>query len=212
MTDKKLTKEEKAAQGIVEIHGKDYLTAARRVKDFRADHPELSLTTKVLSAAERVMVVAKIKDDTGAVLATGHAEEVRDATAMLTTSAIEVCETSAVGRCLSLYGYLGTEIAGAEEMEEALKQQQEMASLADLVEHNRAVREHIDSIAAIKAYLLNDQYIEAYESISEISSDDSALLWKAPSKGGIFTTREREQMKSNEWAQARKDHHNGEVE
>lgn len=198
--------------GTVPIHGKVYLTTARRVKDFRNDHPELSLTTKVLSSADRVMVKAKIKDKDGRTLSTGYAEELRDSTVMLKTSAVEVCETSACGRCLSLFGYLGTEIAGAEEMEAALQQQEEINQVDAIIEHNRAVRDHIESIVAIKAFLICDQYSEAFEAMSEIPQDDARVLWKAPSKGGIFTTDERAKMKSDEWAAARKQHHTGDTQ
>ena len=195
--------------GTVLIHGKSYLTTARRVKDFRHDHPGFSIITKVLSAADVVLVRAKILDETGRCLSTGYAEEVRGETNINKTSALENAETSAVGRCLSLYGYLGTTIAGAEEMEAALAQQEQINQVDAMIAHNAAVREHIGSIMAIKDYLLNGDYELAFEAISEIPEEDAKRLWRAPSKGGIWSTAERTAMKSDLWAAARKTHHGG---
>ena len=193
--------------GIVEIHGKSYLTVAKRIRDFRDDHPEYSIVTKILSAAELIQIKASIKDPTGRVIATGLAEEERGRTSILTTSALETCETSAVGRALAIFGYLGSHIASAEEMENALAQQKEQEGLERLQAHNRAVRDHIESIVAIKHYLLNDEYEAAYEAIAEIPDDDKRALWISSKSGGIWTTDERSAMKSNEWTAARKQHH-----
>ena len=154
---------------------------------------------------------ATIRDKEGRVLATGHAEEVRGSTKILSTSALETCETSAWGRCLSCFGSLGSEIAGAEEIANALEQQKELELVERLLVHNAAVRDHIESIVAIKHYLANDEYSAAYEAMSEVPDDDWKALWVATTKGGIFTTKEREKFKSNEWTAARKQYH-GEVE
>ena len=193
--------------GVVEIHGKSYLTVARRVRDFRDTNPLWTITSKILSSADVVQIKATIKDETGRVLATGFAEEVRGSTNILKTSALETCETSAVGRALAFLGLGGSEIAGAEEIANALEQQKEAEQVELLKKHNAYVREHIESIVAIKAYLLNDDYSSAYEAWEEVPADDRVALWIAPSKGGIFTTEERAKFKSDEWAAARKQHH-----
>lgn len=193
--------------GAVTIHGKVYLTVARRVTDFRSDHPTWSISSKVLSSADVVQVKATIKDDSGRVVATGFAEEIRGSTNILKTSALETCETSAVGRALAFLGYAGTEIAGAEEISNALEQQKEAEQVEALKAHNHAVRDNIESITAIKAHLLSDEYEAAYEAVAEIPEDDRTKLWISTSRGGIWTTRERAQMKSNEWTAARKSHH-----
>jgi hypothetical protein len=151
-----------------------------------------------------------IRDSSDRILATGHAEEVRGSTNILKTSALETCETSATGRALSMLGYLGSEVAGAEEIANALEQQKELEQVERLKAHNAAVRDHIESIVAIKTYLLNGQYEAAYEAIAEIPDEDKLSLWIATTAGGIWTTKEREQMKSNEWTAARKNYHSGE--
>lgn len=200
----------KVDDGVVNIHGKAYKTVARRIQDFRDKHPEWSITCKIISAADLVQIKATIKNEAGKTLATGYAEEERGSTNINKTSALENAETSAVGRALAFLGYGGTEIASADEVANAITQQKELEAVELLKAHNAAVRDHIESITAIKAYLLNDEYDAAYEAIAEIPDDDKRALWIATSRGGIWTTKEREQMKSNEWTAARKNHHNGE--
>jgi len=60
----------------------------------------------------------------------------------------------------------------------------------------------IKSLECIRTALKAEDYSTAKEAWLEVDNDAKAMLWKAPSKGGWFTTREREQMKSNEWAAA----------
>ena len=58
--------------GTVEIHGKTYLTVARRIRDFRDKHPDYTISTKILSNADTVLVRATIRDHEGRTLATGR--------------------------------------------------------------------------------------------------------------------------------------------
>jgi len=110
--------------GIVSIHGKLYLTVASRINTFRTDHPDWTIATEVISVDdERVVMKAAIATPSGQVISTGYAEEVRSASAINRTSALENAETSAVGRALAFYGLAGTEIASADEVANAIKQQ-----------------------------------------------------------------------------------------
>ena len=59
-----------------------------------------------------------------------------------------------------------------------------------------------DSILAIKAGIANGDLASASEAWAELSNETKEALWKAPSKGGCFTTQEREVMKSSEFRQA----------
>lgn len=111
--------------GIVNIRGKDYLTVARRVSDFRALHPTHSIVTEILDRNDDVVVMrCAIADESGRVLSTGHAEEWRKSSEINRTSAIENAETSAIGRALAALGLGGTEFASADEIEIALRKQQ----------------------------------------------------------------------------------------
>ena len=197
--------------GVVDIRGKQYKTVARRVADFRAmpEYAGWRIEQQILEAGDMVLVKAVVKDCNGTVISMGHAEEVRGSTNINKTSAIENCETSAVGRALAfLDGELaGTEIASADEVANAINQQAESEQVERLVQHNQCVRYHWDSICAIKDALAVDDYETAYEAFNEIPEEDKRALWIAPTKGGVFTTKERDQMKSNEWTEARKNFH-----
>jgi hypothetical protein len=108
-------------QGIVNIRGKEYQTVALRVHTFREQYPKHALLTEVLHRdAECVVLKATISDETGRVLATGHAEEYRKASEINKTSALENAETSAIGRALAAFGLGGTEFASADEVARAI--------------------------------------------------------------------------------------------
>ena len=108
----------------VEIHGKQYETVASRVQRFREDKKELFIETEVLQNTETlVLIKASIKNAAGQIVATGHAEEKRNSSPINKTSALENAETSAIGRVLACLGYIGTEFASADEVANAIKQQ-----------------------------------------------------------------------------------------
>ena len=110
--------------GIVNIRGKEYQTVALRVQKFREAHPTWALTSEVLFRdADCVVMKSIIADDTGRVLATGHAEEYRKSSQINGTSALENAETSAHGRALAALGIGGTEFASANEVQNAIHQQ-----------------------------------------------------------------------------------------
>lgn len=109
--------------GIVNIHGKEYRTVALRVKDLREKHQAYHIETELLYRdGSKVAVKAYIKDKQGCTMATGMAEEDRNAGNINKTSALENAETSAVGRALAFFGLGGTElqIASADEVQRAI--------------------------------------------------------------------------------------------
>lgn len=108
----------------VNIHGKEYETVASRVQRFREQYPQYTLRTDILFRDEtEVVMQASILNEEGRVIATGHAEEKRQASTINRTSALENCETSAIGRALAAFGIGGTEFASADEVGNAIKQQ-----------------------------------------------------------------------------------------
>jgi len=187
----------------VKIHNKDYFTVAERIAKFRAEHPDYSIETQlILQDDEKVVMKALIFGATveGAVpISTGYAEEVRSATAINRTSALENAETSAVGRALAFYGLAGTEIASADEVAGAIAQQ----NTSEILDYNALVREHWVSINRAKEYLepvwgeREDQsnVTAARECLAEIPEEDRKRVWRAPTKGGILTTLERKLLK-----------------
>ena len=185
--------------GYVDIHGKPYKTVALRVDEFREEFPDYTIKTKIVSVdEERVVMKATILDVDGRVLSTGHAEERRVGNINL-TSALENCETSSVGRALSFFKYAGTEIRSADEMVDAIQEQKNV----EMIEYNKLVKEHIFSISAIKHFIRENDYSSAIEAFMEIPDDDKKALWKADTKGGIFTTQEVKVMRSDEWTAER---------
>ncbi len=110
--------------GIVNIRGKEYQTVALRVQKFREQHPDWSIITALISRdAETVVMLASVMNDQNRIIATGHAEEFRSASQINSTSALENCETSAIGRALAAAGFGGTEFASANEVQNAIHQQ-----------------------------------------------------------------------------------------
>ena len=154
--------------------------------------------------ANDVLVVMKATISMGdMVIATGHAEEVRAASKINSQAAMEVAESSAVGRALAFFGMAGEElqIASADEVVNAIQQQNDTAPL---MAHNEALQRNYASVYFIKEHLALQSWEAVAEAWGEISDDDKRALWLAPSKGGIFTTAERKDLKSNEFNEARK--------
>ena len=109
------------------IKGKDYVQVNERVRAFRT-HPDfanMSIETSIIDISEkRVLMVAKVLDSEGLVRATGHAEEIQTNHGVNSTSYVENCETSAVGRALGFMGIgVDTSIATSEEVENAIARQ-----------------------------------------------------------------------------------------
>jgi hypothetical protein len=103
--------------GTVRIHGKDYKTVALRMSEFRAEYPLWSIETEIVRLDDdRAIVRARIIDEAGRLIATGHAEEWRSSSAINETSMVENAETSAVGRALAFFKFAGSEIASADEV------------------------------------------------------------------------------------------------
>lgn len=98
---------------MMKLKGKDYLQVMWRLVWFREDHPNYGLDTVLLESDENHAVfTAKITDETGRPLCSGHgSESKRDFGDYL-----EKAETKAVGRALAMLGY-GTQFA-ADELDE----------------------------------------------------------------------------------------------
>ena len=102
-----------------DIKGKAYTEVNQRILGFRQLYPNGTIETSILSNENGVCVMeAVIKDETGKILAKGHAFETQGASYINKTSYIENCETSAIGRALGVLGIgVETSIASKEEIE-----------------------------------------------------------------------------------------------
>lgn len=100
----------------------NYETVAQRLERFWTDHPSGRVFTDLIQSGAgywifRAQIFKKADDDYP--VSVGHAHEVIGASQINKTSALEVCETSAVGRALALCGYHGSGIASTEEITRA---------------------------------------------------------------------------------------------
>ena len=200
-----------AQAGIVNIRGKEYQTVALRVSKFREDHPEHTIETQLIHEDDEKVIMKALILDGERLLATGYAEEVRGSSNINSTSALENCETSAIGRCLAALGLAGTEYASADEVAGAISQQREKELYKQFAEHMQTSHKHEDSLRAIRAFLAEENLPAALEAWREIGEDDMRILWRAPSKGGWFTTRERSQLDQASTEDHSKRKANGEI-
>ena len=192
----------------VSIHGKEYKTVAERVNEFHGDEHGCSIITEIVSNdGDIVIMKASIVDAKDRIVATGFAEEVRGSTNINKTSALENCETSAIGRALANFGYAGTEFASADEVANAIGQQKELEVIGRYTALGKALQDNFESVACIKEAIANGQLETAVEAFGEMSEDDKTALHIAPTKGGIWTVEEYKTFKSNEWSAARKSYY-----
>ena len=111
----------------INIHGKQYVEVNERIKYFRDNFKDWSLTSEVIDLSDdRCVIKATITNEKDKVIATGIAYEMHGSSFINKTSFIENCETSAWGRALANLGIgLETSIASADEVLNAKKQQKE---------------------------------------------------------------------------------------
>jgi len=116
----------------IKIHGREYETVASRLRRWREKFPvpdnAYCLETRIVELTDdRVVVQALIKTPEGVVVGSGLAEEYRDASQINKTSALENCETSAIGRALASIGFLSGEYASANEVIGAMQKQETLS-------------------------------------------------------------------------------------
>ena len=109
----------------INIKGKKYVEVNERLKYFRSNYPNHSLTSEITHIdSEMVVVKSDIINQNGKVLATGHAHEEKSASFINKTSYVENCETSSWGRALANFGIgIDESVASANEVDIAIKKQ-----------------------------------------------------------------------------------------
>ena len=106
---------------------KEYAPVHERIKAFRTLEPDGDINTEIIAQDEKTITIrATIYASDGRRLATGHAHEEKGKGMVNSTSHVENCETSAVGRALANLG-IGIDAAftSADEMAEAINRQHE---------------------------------------------------------------------------------------
>jgi len=116
--------------GIPQRGGKVYTQVVHRMQALREHYGlELGVDTQlILDDGQRVVMKAVITDNEGNILGSGFAEEIRGQGNVNKTSAIENCETSAVGRALASIGLSGGEYASMNEMDGVSRKTEAKAS------------------------------------------------------------------------------------
>jgi hypothetical protein len=184
----------------IQLKGKEYKTVAERLLYFWEHYPDYNIQTTVMhGGADRSCVVsATIISEGGEIKSTGHAEGIYQSSG---DKVLEKTETTAVGRALAFLDkeLMGTDVASADEIATWVQHGNDQA----LLDHVACVRDHWASIYTIKDCLSiaermgkdDDRWWsmmeEALEAWRELGEDVMKVLWRAPSKGGIFTTLER---------------------
>ena len=119
---------------MINMKGKDYAMVPERVTAFRKLFPEGFIQTEIISNdGTTVLMQAKAgyyrEDGSPVILGTGMAQETRGKGMVNSTSHIENCETSAVGRALGMIGLglNGGGICSAEELVNAVVSQRQQA-------------------------------------------------------------------------------------
>tara|TARA_R110002020_G_scaffold105365_2_gene245784 strand:- start:926 stop:1636 length:711 start_codon:yes stop_codon:yes gene_type:complete len=105
--------------GVAQRGGKKYLEVKHRIALFRENYAlDYGIETSIEYADDKyVRVRAVITDKLNNVIASGLAEEVRGTGMVNKGSALENCETSAIGRALACLGLAGSEYASLNELE-----------------------------------------------------------------------------------------------
>ena len=190
--------------GKVRIHGKEYKTVALRVDEFRKNSPSFGIETEIIeNSDDRVITKTSIKsdDDGGRVIATGYAEEIRNSTNINKTSALENCETSSVGRALAFLGYGGSEIASANEVSDAIIAGAKKEVTDYMASYMRCLTKNLDIALMVREAISDkdpDKLHDAVRHWYDMSEDDQRMMYgPPPSKGGFFSTEEKNFIKEN---------------
>ena len=106
----------------INIKGKQYVEVNERLKYFRANFKDYSLTSEITHIDSSMCVVkAEIVSPDGRVVASGHAHEIQSSNYINKTSFVENCETSSWGRCLGNFGIgIDSSVASADEVKMAI--------------------------------------------------------------------------------------------
>ena len=173
----------------IQIHGKDYVMVKDRIIFFNENFPNGSITTELKATDNSFIFKAKITPDVEnpSRKFTGHAEEIIGSSQINKTSALENCETSAIGRALGCMG-IGVEesFASADEVKNAMYKQanptynktdNQIEKFADMLEHpvftgkKKETKEYwkgADSLTKTELILSQmNQRIEEYEKEQE---------------------------------------------
>lgn len=157
-----------------DIKGKEYVEVNERVRAFRKLYPDGFINTEMVSNENGVCIfkclIGIYRNEGIDWLATGHAYEKENSSFINKTSYIENCETSAVGRALGMLGIgIGTSIASAEEVGNAIIQQEQTTKITKQME--AALRKAIQ-----EKEINNEIVIEKLKELGHTKLEDIELV------------------------------------
>lgn len=173
-----------------EIKGKNYITVNQRVLAFRELYPKGRINTEIvkISADNGTTVIVKASVyDGDALISTGHALETPAKNKNINQfSALENCETSAVGRALGLLGIGSTDsIASLEEVQpiedDGNYAQQLAGAITVPADPGRISPEHLATLAKLYQGASLNKLLDHFQLTSLEDMDDKtaqALLAK----------------------------------
>lgn len=113
----------------------DYIPVNERITKFYEKYPNGRILAKIVKDEDNIVQVKAYvyRTEEDIIGATGHAEEVRGSTFINKTSALENCETSAIGRALAMIGIeISKSVASREEVANAKLNQNDTKSPSHL--------------------------------------------------------------------------------
>ena len=127
------------------IHGKNYAEVNQRIKAFRMVYPEGYIVTELMRDEDDICIFHARCGNGAVTLGTGTAFEVKGSSNINKTSYIENAETSAVGRALGMAGFgIDTSVASAEEVQNAIEQQDNLENTIPLDKRKTASAKQIE--------------------------------------------------------------------
>lgn len=164
----------------INIKGKEYVQVNERLKEFRNNFKDYSLTTEIIElGADNCTMKATITDDKGVIRATGYAREVVAKSPINKFAFVENCETSAIGRALGNFGIgIDTAICTADEFLTKLSQDIEQKTPAQKASETRAKNKATKAEVEAGAKKAMDWAVKLPDNSIEIYSDD----WKRVDK------------------------------
>lgn len=159
----------------------DYETVEERIRRFYKDHPDGRIITENITTVQDRQVGTWVVQsyiyfdgdqlERGLPKASGLAFEVDSAKGPQATSALEVCETSSIGRSLANAGYSGNKRASREEMEKVARDARPKPALKDWLVMANSMLDDLDGLRLLYSEAKSAKAPEAtLEKIKEIAN------------------------------------------
>lgn len=189
----------------------DYETVDSRIKRFYQQWPYGRITTEIVerrdtdAGSQWVVKALVFRDPVASVWATGFAQEMEGGKGANAYSALENCETSAIGRALANAGYSGDRRAAREEMIRVAREQH-LDAIGKATDARALARIADDAakagvLDAIRGDLDNrKRELESARLLAEVGSDQVTVealraMWKDAETGGYLTAELSEAIK-----------------